>query len=260
MGAMSSWLKLISTDFDGTFFSEFDQPPVANELVSLIADLQSRGTRWAINTGRDLSSLMETLARAHLPIKPDYVVVVEREVYRHDQSRYVPVEDWNRACDRAHAELFDQIRTQLPEIIGWINARCEASIFEDAWSPLCLVAESPADAESIHEYLDGYCDRVPHLTVTRNDVYARLSHAAFNKGTALARVAGLLGVNPAEILAAGDHLNDLPMLRTEFAARLVAPGNAVEAVKESVRRQGGFVSELPHGYGLVEGLRFHLNS
>ncbi|HVR36726.1 MAG TPA: hypothetical protein VMS21_12835, partial [Methylomirabilota bacterium] len=27
MGAMSSSLKLISTDFDGTFFSEFDQPP-----------------------------------------------------------------------------------------------------------------------------------------------------------------------------------------------------------------------------------------
>ena len=30
-----------------------------------------------------------------------------------------------------------------------------------------------------------FCRRIPQLTYVRNDVYARFSHAAYNKGTAL---------------------------------------------------------------------------
>jgi hydroxymethylpyrimidine pyrophosphatase-like HAD family hydrolase len=60
-------IKLISTDFDGTIFAEFHDPPVPLRLQQLIAELQAAGAKWAINTGRDLSSLMEALGRsAHL--------------------------------------------------------------------------------------------------------------------------------------------------------------------------------------------------
>ena len=41
------------------------------------------------------------------------------------------------------------------------------------------------------------------LTVVRNDVYARFSHEAFNKGTALGEIAGQLGVTAAGTFAAG---------------------------------------------------------
>ena len=94
-------IQIISTDFDGTFFAEFENPPVPDELQRLIGRLQEAGTKWVINTGRDLSSLLETLARAHLSARPDYLVVVEREIYVHDQAQYIGLEDWNRACARA---------------------------------------------------------------------------------------------------------------------------------------------------------------
>jgi hypothetical protein len=55
-------------------------------------------------------------------------------------------------------------------------------------------------------------------------------------------------------------MNDLPMLRRERARWLVAPSNAIESVKESVRQQGGFVSEEPNGYGVARGLEFFLGS
>ena len=61
-----------------------------------------------------------------------------------------------------------------------------------------------------------------------------------------------------EVLAAGDHLNDLPMLLREHARWLVAPANAVETVKDSVRSQNGYVSQLPHGHGVADGLEFCL--
>src|SRR5947207_8002823 len=98
-------IKIISTDFDGTLFAEFENPAVAAALQRLIGRLQEAGTWWVINTGRDLSSLLETLARARLSVRPDYLVVVEREIYVRDKAQYVGCEDWNRACAQPHAAL-----------------------------------------------------------------------------------------------------------------------------------------------------------
>src|SRR5205823_9103975 len=110
-------IKIISTDFDGTFFAEFENPPVPYELQRLIGRLQEAGARWVINTGRDLSSLLEALARAHLRVRPDFLVVVEREIYVHEKAQYLGLEDWNRACaqDRKSTRLnSSQIRSRMP--------------------------------------------------------------------------------------------------------------------------------------------------
>jgi HAD superfamily hydrolase (TIGR01484 family) len=258
--SMNLPLKIISTDFDGTFFAEFANPPVPDELQRLIQRLQTAGARWVINTGRDLSSLLETLARAHLCVRPDYLVVVEREIYVHERNRYVGLEDWNRACAQAHEELFARVRTDLPRLMAWVNERFDAAVYEDSYSPFCLIAENNSDADIIHDYLNDYCARVPSLTVVRNDVYARFSHAAYSKGTALSEIARRLSVGPDLILAAGDHLNDLPMLSREHARWLVAPSNAIALVKDAVRKQDGFVSDEPHGHGVARGVQFFLES
>src|SRR6185369_13228069 len=146
-------IQLISTDFDGTFFAEFENPPVPGDLQRLIGQLQSAGTRWVINTGRDLSSLLEALARAHLSVRPDYLVVVEREIYFHEKSQYVGFEDWNRTCAQAHADLFARVRADLPQLVAWVNERFDASVYEDSYSPFCLIAEDNRDADVIHEHL-----------------------------------------------------------------------------------------------------------
>jgi HAD superfamily hydrolase (TIGR01484 family) len=252
-------IKLISTDFDGTLFAEFENPPIPKRLVSLIGGLQSRGARWVINTGRDMSSLMEALARSQISIQPDFLVLVEREIYQHDGVRYASVAEWNTACARAHAGLFAQVRPEVASLMDWVNARFHATVYEDAHSPFCLIAGNNGEADLIHARMNEFCGRFPELTVVRNDVYARFSHAAYNKGTALAELSRRLALTPAEVFAAGDHLNDLPMLKSEFACWLTAPQNAVPQVKEAVTRQQGFVSQLACGHGVAEGLEYHLN-
>jgi hydroxymethylpyrimidine pyrophosphatase-like HAD family hydrolase len=139
-----------------------------------------------------------------------------------------------------------------------VRQRFNATLYEDSYSPLCFIAETNQDAEAIHNYLDEYCRQVPGLTVVRNDVYARFSHRDFNKGSALKEIARLLNISNDQTFAAGDHLNDLPMLLRDHARWLAAPDNAVEAVKEAVRRQNGYVSRLPHGHGVADGLEFCL--
>lgn len=247
-------IKLISTDFDGTLFAEFEDPPVPLALQKLLLQMQERGAKWVINTGRELSSLMDSLGRSRLMVKPDYLVLVEREIYRHEHSQYVQDEAWNRACDAAHAELFRRVRADVPRLRDWVEERCGGIFYEDAYSPFCLIAERNDKIEVIHQYLSDYCRTVPHLTLVRNDVSSRFSHEAYNKGTALAEIARQLQITPQETFAAGDHLNDLPMMSLRHAHWLAAPANAIAAIKETVEKQNGFVSEKSHGHGVAEGL------
>jgi hydroxymethylpyrimidine pyrophosphatase-like HAD family hydrolase len=93
---MSLPIQLISTDFDGTLHADFENPPVPHDLQRIIGDLQRQGARWVVNTGRDLSSVMEGMARARLSIKPDFLVVVERDIYCHHDAQYEACVEWNQ--------------------------------------------------------------------------------------------------------------------------------------------------------------------
>lgn len=251
-------IKIISTDFDGTIFAEFENPPIAASFVALISRLQAQGVKWIINTGRDMSGLMEALARSRISVQPDALVLVEREIYFHQDARYVGAADWNSRCTAAHEELFARIRADLPRLTEWVNARYAATVYEDPYSPFCLIARKLSDAEAIHDYLDEYCRTVPDLQVVRNDVYARLAHTGYDKGKGLAEIARRWGISREQILAAGDHLNDLPMLRLEYAQHLVTNANAIPQVREIVQQQQGFVSALACGHGVADGLEFYL--
>jgi hypothetical protein len=257
---MSLPIKLISTDFDGTLFAEFENPPIPDVLQRVIADLQSKGAKWTINTGRDMSSLMESLGRAGIKIEPDYLVLVEREIYTHQESVYVSLEEWNSQCAQAHSELFARVREDVPRLIDWVNERYHARMYEDSYSPFCLIAGTNDEADVIHEFLKEYALSIENLTVVRNDIYARFSHSSYNKGTALAELTRRLGFRKEEVFAVGDHLNDLPMLSQKFARWLAAPANAVEEVKACVRKEGGYVSQLPHGYGVAEAIKYYLTN
>jgi hydroxymethylpyrimidine pyrophosphatase-like HAD family hydrolase len=257
---MSLPIKLISTDFDGTIFAEFENPPIPEVLQRVIADLQSKGAKWAINTGRDMSSLMESLARAGIRIEPDYLILVEREIYTHHESMYVGLEDWNGECTRAHAELFARVREDVPRLVDWVNARYHARIYEDAYSPFCLIAGTNDEADLIHEFLREYALSVENLTVVRNDVYARFSHTSYNKGTALAELTKRLGFIKDQVFAIGDHLNDLPMLSRKYAHWIATPANAIPEVKAQIRQEGGYISQLPHGYGVAEAMKYYLGT
>lgn len=256
---MTTPIKLISTDFDGTIFAEFENPPIAPALQELIADLQAQGASWVINTGRDMSSLMEALGRAHTSVHPDYLVLVEREIYRREHSNYVGVAEWNAACQRAHTELFASFEPFVPQLLEWVNTHFPATtVYADTYSPFCMIANDNGDADVIQAHIDNFRRIIPNLAFVRNDVYARFCHADYNKGTALAEITRRLGLRPDDVFAAGDHLNDLPMLDRRYARYLASPANAVIPVKQQLTAQGGYLSRLPHAHGVAEGLAFHL--
>ena len=257
---MSLPIEIISTDFDGTLHADEETPPVPQRLQALIRQLQDQGAKWVINTGRDFDSLTQGMNGAELEVQPDYLVVLEREIYVREDGHYAPWQDWNGACRLAHAELFARIQPDMPRLVDWITERFTVTLFEDDYSPLWVIARSNGDADAIHAHFAEYCRQVPDLAVVRNEAFAAFAHAAYNKGVSLGEIANRLGVPAERVFAAGDHFNDLPMLSREFAGCLVAPDNAILAVKEKVRAQDGYVSQEPWGHGVACGLEYYLRN
>ena len=142
----------------------------------------------------------------------------------------------------------------MGQIKSWIRARFQAVVYEDVYSPFCLAAGSNEDADAILDYVQSFFKDLPELTIVRNDIYARFSHVQYNKGTALGEVARLEQAERSQVLAAGDHWNDMPMFSGEFAQWMIAPSNSMPNVKEQVLKQKGCVSKLPGGFGVLEGL------
>ncbi len=247
-------LRLLSTDFDGTIHDDFGDPKIPHALQERIAAFQARGGLWVINTGRDMASLMETLGRTRIAAQPDYLILVEREIYERKHDRFVPVEPWNSRCTQDHAHLFQSLACELERLVASLSARHEATFYSDAFSPLCSIARSNLQMDEIHAELDTFCERHPDLVAVRNDIYVRLSHRGYSKGTALSELGRILGIGPEARVAAGDHLNDLPMLRREHAHHLISPSNALAAVQMQVQAEGGWIANKTAGHGTLEGL------
>ena len=253
-------LQLISTDFDGTLHSDFTDPHVPVALQEQIRQLQDGGITWLINTGRELADLHEGITEAKISTYPDYVVVVEREIYRCNGESFIPLTQWNDNCAATQTAIFEKTRKRLPELFDWVNENFDAQVYEDSWSPFCLIARNNSDADVIQQRVKEHFSDEPQLICVRNDIYARLSHIDYTKGTAMSEVARRLDIPPEGILAAGDHWNDLSMLQSDLAQWLVAPANAVPAVKEHVLSQGGFVSNSESGLGVLEGIQWALST
>jgi hydroxymethylpyrimidine pyrophosphatase-like HAD family hydrolase len=250
----SSPLKLVSTDFDGTIHDDFEHAPIPVQLLDRLAALRAGGTTWVINTGRDLASLMESLGRARSPLMPDFVVTVEREIHRHVGGRYVAVEPWHSRCISDHGRAFAAVKPELDQLAAALESRYSATFYDDNWSPLCVIARSNAQMDAIQRELETFCGEGTALSMMRNDVYLRLCHRDYNKGAALAEIQRLIGVSPTETFAAGDHLNDIPMLDTAVARWIATPANGIPVVQARVASQGGFIASQNSGLGVLEAL------
>src|SRR4029077_2263627 len=101
-------IKLLSLDFDGTMVSHVSEPMLDHDCMALIRELQKTGTIWAINTGRSVDLLESGLADFEFPIRPDFILTTEREVFRPGTNgdKWEPFGDWNERCARDPAELF----------------------------------------------------------------------------------------------------------------------------------------------------------
>jgi hypothetical protein len=256
----SDRIKLLSLDFDGTMVSRVSEPVMDRHLLELIRDLQKAGAIWAINTGRSVDLLESGLTDFEFPIRPDFILTTEREVFRPGTNgeKWEPYGDWNERCARDHAELFSSAQSVLTEVVDFVTQQTKAQLLYHAEGLEGLRAENEEEMNRIVEFIEKARDPESKFNYQRNTIYLRFCHADYHKGAALAELARLINIPRENIFAAGDHHNDIPMLTGEFAAMPACPANAIEEVKTAVRNAGGYVAKRQHGAGVREALKYFL--
>jgi HAD superfamily hydrolase (TIGR01484 family) len=258
---MRSPIRLLSIDFDGTLVSRVNGPVFDAGCMELIRKLQDEGANWAINTGRSVDLLETGLAEFCLPIRPDFILTTERDVFRPapNGDKWEPFGEWNERCARDHAELFTSADSVLAEFVDFATTETRARLLYNVEGLEGLVAESEEELERIIDFIRRARSAHPNLHYQRNGIYLRFCHADYHKGAALAELARLLEVPRENIFAAGDHHNDISMLDGTFAAMSACPANAISEVQNAVREAGGYIAQRDHGSGVHEALLHFMN-
>src|SRR5213596_1352913 len=127
---MHSEIRLLSLDLDGTLVSRVSEPVLDTQCMELIRELQEAGTMWAINTGRSVGLLESGVADFAFPIRPDFILTTERDVFRPGQNgdKWEAFGDWNERCAQDHRELFSSTSSVLAEVIDFVNQRTKARV------------------------------------------------------------------------------------------------------------------------------------
>jgi len=258
---MDSPIKLLSIDFDGTLVSRVSEPVLDLQCMKLIGELQRRGVIWAINTGRSVDLLESGLADFGFPIRPDFILTTERNVFRPagNGDKWEPFGDWNERCARDHSELFSSAHSILAEVVDFVNQTTKARLIYEGDRLEGLVAASDEEMNQITEFIERARVGHPNLHYQRNTVYLRFCHADYHKGAALAELARLLKIRREGIFASGDHHNDISMLNGKVAAMPSCPANAIEQVRDAVSNAGGYIAKNSFGAGVHEALLHFAN-
>ncbi len=196
--------------------------PAADGTLIVSNGALTKGTDGATLARRLLPrATARAIVAALRPRHPGVAVIFDRP----DARQYVyegidwstPNRAWYYERNRAYMTRAERIETALtddPVQVGFTGSVAQMRTLHDALAGL-------PEAGRITPMLTEYAARDFSLL----DIIA----GGCSKGAALADWARRLGLDPAEVMAVGDNLNDLEML--EFAGRPVVMGNAVAELK-----------------------------
>jgi hydroxymethylpyrimidine pyrophosphatase-like HAD family hydrolase len=244
---------LICTDFDGTIATHDDIPPFAPTFFEQIQALRKkRKVIWTINTGREWEGLSEALMRRECEIWPDWVILIERYIYRVENQAVIPLQPWNTNCVKTHDKLFNENTLFFNSVEKKYKNSKAVQIIPDQGSPFGLLTDTEKEADEVEVFLQSLLPK--GMDYVRNSTCFRFAHKDYNKGTCLSQLGEYLETSASQRFAIGDHLNDISMLQTLHAQYVACPSNATETVKLQIAKNKGYIATQPVHLGVVEAL------
>lgn len=252
-------IRLLSLDFDGTILDYIEEGPVLHaEVTAVLNDLRYRGTAWVANSGRSLEELREIVGHSTyhgLEHLPQAFLCLESMMYECLGPVIRPVQRWNDRMVEILRELHQRVQAALTPRLDEIRARFTNEIYIAELYAAFSLPEEGRMPEAFSAQLMAWLRGVEGATITRNGRWVAVHSAYAGKGNVLHAYSAHAGFDREEILAIGDHFNDLTMLDGDAAAFVGCPADAVDEVKEAVRHAGGHVAERPGPPGTAEVIR-----
>ncbi|WP_268877741.1 Cof-type HAD-IIB family hydrolase [Priestia abyssalis] len=217
--------KLIALDMDGTLLNE--EGKISKENRQAIEEAQAKGVHVVLSTGRSIMTCREFAESLKLS---SYLVTVNGS------------EIWDCAGNLLERTILDASHIEMMwELRNIHNARFWAVTSDKVWRE-----EFPEDISS-HQWLKFGFDfdedevreavlaellKNEELEITNSSpTNIEVNAIGINKARALLTVCDKLGISMDEVIAMGDSLNDIAMIKEAGCG--VAMGNAQPIVKET---------------------------
>ncbi len=267
-------IRLIALDLDGTTLNHEGKLPEANRAA--FAEAFKKNAAVVVCTGRALQTVPKELLEVdeiRYLITSNGARIIDRKLGRDLYQSFL-----SPAAVRILPELIEKYGLKL-EVFRDGQAHIEKSVFEDVKDGKTMqarrkyVMETRKPVENLSSYIKEHPDDIENVNVVFDDLDelermrpllesipdARITQSFRNnleiggpdasKGKALEHLLEELGLSCSELLACGDALNDLPMIR--LAGIGVAMGNAWDPVKE----EADYVTSSNDDAGVAEAIR-----
>ncbi|MBA2174999.1 HAD family phosphatase [Halobacillus locisalis] len=223
---MEANIKLIALDLDGTLVSHEGDVSEAN--AKAVKQAKEAGVHVVLSTGRSLSrcrDIAEDLGRS------SYIVTINGgEIYDHEFN----LVDQNR-LDHKHVRRLWELKKEhglhfwSSTVQGLYNTSSpfENEVEDYDWLKFGFDIEDDDVRDVILQELNAN----EHLEITNSSpTNIEINPAGVNKAAALKKVCEWLDLSMEHVMAVGDSMNDIAMIRE--AGLGVAMGNAQDIVKE----------------------------
>ena len=231
--------------------------------IETLNDLEGQGIAWCSNSGRSFRNQQEIVERATargLKHKPTALLCSEFLIYPKRNGSYASSEPWNTTFLQTMKQLQNEITSLIEnKYAHWIHEYEFQTYFTDEYTAFNVpqIHERPARMEqSIRAALS---DR-PDILITRNGGWVSVLPTGTGKGNLLTEYINNSPYTADDILAIGDHLNDITMLDGRIVRHVGCPGDAHEMIKRLVTMANGFVATASGPQGTVEIIRNAIKS
>lgn len=257
-------IKLIATDIDGTLIDLAEKIP--QQLVDTVRKCREYGIHFVLVTGRT-KELVDQIVKT-LEISDPYVVANGACIFRESQCIYsqgfqavsilnilkeadqdgMTVTFSNEYAERAirqtdyvrwHQEFGGRFKTYISlEDIDWRTEQFQKIMIMDE--------NRTGKIEKYQRLMNDH--REEYWVTTYSDMAVELGPKACNKATGLKALTDIMGIRMEEVMACGDFLNDLEMVKA--AGIGVAVANAAPELKAAA----DYVAREQYCYGVMEAI------
>jgi len=227
---------ILATDLDGTFLGGDDSHKKL--LYRLFKD--PRDNQLIFVTGRGLDSVRSVLLDSEVP-RPDYVIGdVGATVV--DGKTFQPI----KPLQKSIAERWPG-RGKIEEMLSNLNGLVAQDV------PQHRRCSYYVDDQAVLEQVKLNLSSMPVEIIYSADKFLDILPQGVNKGSSLKALIKYLGLDPLEVIVAGDTLNDLTMFQCGFKG--VAVGNSEIKLLESINgTTDTFVATSAGAGGILEAL------
>lgn len=258
-------VKLIVCDVDGTLIDHSET--VIPELIQIVEQCRKNHIYFSLASGRT-KELIEDI-RLKLHVTEPYIAANGACIFKENtciimKGFYVePIKDIIKAADsmgltvtcsdayqeRAlrvtdyvmeHRKFGTRFKSLLDlETIDWREQKYVKIMFMDE--------HRTGKIEKIREAITPFSSQ--YWITTYSDVAIELGPVQCNKATGVRELAGIMGIEMEDVMACGDFLNDLEMIRE--AGIGIAVGNANEILKKTA----DYVTVSACAHGVIEAVK-----